>query len=78
MVRLATALLIIGGLNWLSIGLFQFDFVAWIFGGPAALVSRIVYCLVGISAIIELFYLPRMRRIESTTTTRVERIDRAA
>ncbi len=78
MVRLATVLLIIGGINWGLIGLFQFDLVAGIFGGPTALLTRIVYCLVGLSAIFELFYLPRMRRIEPTNTISVDRTDRAA
>lgn len=49
--KLFLSLLIIGGLNWGLIGLFQFDLVAFIFGGMASLVSRIVYTLVGISAI---------------------------
>lgn len=49
--KLFLALLIIGGLNWGLIGLFQFDLVASLFGGMASLVSRIVYTLVGISAI---------------------------
>lgn len=50
--KLALALLIIGGLNWGAIGIFQFDVVAWIFGGQAAIVSRIIYTLVGIAALI--------------------------
>lgn len=49
--RIALALLIIGGINWGSLGLFRFDIVAWIFGGQAAIVSRIVYVLVGIAAL---------------------------
>ncbi|CAM3546435.1 DUF378 domain-containing protein [Marinicrinis lubricantis] len=44
-------LLIVGGLNWLLVGLFDFDLVAAIFGDQDALLSRIVYVLVGISAI---------------------------
>ena len=44
--KIALFLLIIGGLNWGSIGLFRFDIVAWIFGGQTAVVSRIVYTLV--------------------------------
>ena len=44
-------LLIIGGLNWLLVGAFQFDLVAALFGGPDALIARIVYILVGLSAI---------------------------
>ena len=49
---------IIGGINWGLIGIFQFDLVAFIFGGQAAVVSRIIYVLVGISAIwcISLFF----------------------
>lgn len=49
--KIALILLIIGGLNWGSIGLFQFDCVAAIGGGQAGLVSRIIYTLVAISAI---------------------------
>lgn len=47
----ALAILIIGGLNWLLVGLFQFDLVANLFGGQDSLLSRIVYILVGLSAI---------------------------
>ncbi|MDR5658053.1 DUF378 domain-containing protein [Serpentinicella sp. ANB-PHB4] len=47
--RLALVLVIIGALNWGLIGLFQFDLVASIFGGQSALLSRVVYTLVGIS-----------------------------
>ena len=46
-------LLIIGGLNWALVGLFGFDLVATIFGEMSAL-SRIVYVLVGISAIVQI------------------------
>ncbi len=40
-------LVIIGAINWLLVGAFQFDLVAWLFGGQGAVISRIVYCLVG-------------------------------
>ena len=49
--KIALIILIIGGINWGSIGLFQFDIVAWIFGGLGAIVSRIIYTLVALSAI---------------------------
>ena len=49
--RIALALAIIGGLNWGSVGLFGFDIVAWLFGGQTAIVSRVVFVLVGLSAI---------------------------
>ncbi len=40
-------LTIIGAINWLLVGVFQFDLVAWIFGGQAALISRIIYTVIG-------------------------------
>ena len=49
--KLALTIAIIGGLNWGSIGIFQFDIVAWIFGGQSAIVSRIIYILVGLAAV---------------------------
>lgn len=47
---LALVLLVVGGLNWGLVGLFQFDLVATIFGA-ASLLSNIVYILVGLSAL---------------------------
>lgn len=49
--KIALALAVIGGINWGLVGLFQFDLVAWIFGGSSALGSRIVYGLVGVAAL---------------------------
>ena len=49
--RIALVLAIIGGLNWGSVGLFRFDIVAYLFGGQTAPVSRVVYILVGLSAL---------------------------
>lgn len=49
--RISLILLIVGGLNWGSIGLFKFDLVSWLFGGQADLISRIIYTVVGLSAI---------------------------
>lgn len=46
-------LVIVGGLNWLLVGLFDFDLVAALFGDLSPL-SRIVYVLVGVSAIVQL------------------------
>ena len=48
--KLALVLLIIGGLNWGLVGIFSFDLVAWLFGGLGAVISRIVYILVALSA----------------------------
>ena len=49
--KIALTLLIIGGINWGSVGIFQFDLVAFICGGQTGIVSRIIYTLVGLSAI---------------------------
>lgn len=49
--RIALILNIIGGLNWGLIGIFKFDLVAWIFGGQDAVMSRIIYTLVGLAAV---------------------------
>ena len=49
--KISLALVIIGALNWGSIGLFQFDLFAWIFGGQGAILSRIVYTLVALAGI---------------------------
>ncbi|KKB38738.1 DUF378 domain-containing protein [Bacillus thermotolerans] len=54
---IALILLIVGGLNWLLVGLFQFDLVASIFGGQESWLSRLVYILVGLSALYSLKFL---------------------
>lgn len=49
--RIALILVIIGALNWGSIGIFGFDFVAWMFGGQGSIISRIIFTIVGIAGI---------------------------
>ena len=49
--RIALILLIVGGLNWGSVGLFGFDLVAFACGSSASLISRVVYTLVGLAAL---------------------------
>ena len=49
--KICILLLIVGGLNWGLVGLFRFDLVAWLFGGSASVLSRIVYSLAGLSAL---------------------------
>ena len=49
--RIALILVIIGALNWGSVGLFAFDGVAFICGGQLAVLSRIIYALVGIAGL---------------------------
>lgn len=45
-------LVIVGALNWLLVGLLQFDLVAWAFGGQDAIVSRVIYVLVGVAGLV--------------------------
>jgi len=65
--RIALAILIIGGINWGGVGLFQFDLVAWIFGGQGAIVSRIIYTLVALSALWCITLLFRERDTQDST-----------
>ena len=62
--KIALVLAIIGGLNWGSIGLFGFDLVAALFGGPASLMSRVIYSLVGLAAVWCISLLFRENRAE--------------
>lgn len=49
--KIALLIVIIGAVNWGTIGIFGFDIVAWIFGGQAAIVSRIIYTLVFVAGL---------------------------
>ncbi len=49
--KIALILVIVGALNWGSVGLFSFDAVAWIGGGSTALLSRIIYILVALAGV---------------------------
>ena len=49
--KIALILTVIGALNWGSIGIFNFDLVAWLCGGSMSLLSRIVYTLVALAGI---------------------------
>lgn len=49
--KIALLLVIVGGLNWGLVGLFNFDLVAWMFGSQMAIASRIVYTIIAIAAI---------------------------
>lgn len=52
--RIALFFTIIGAINWGLIGFFQFDLVASLFGGTDSMLSRIIYCLVGIAGLINI------------------------
>ena len=64
--RIALILTVVGALNWGSIGLFQFDIVAWIVGGQDALLSRIIYTVVALAGIWCISLLFRERESEDT------------
>ena len=49
--KIALLLIIVGALNWGLVGLFSFDLVAWIFGGAAAIMSRIIYTLIALAGV---------------------------
>jgi uncharacterized membrane protein YuzA (DUF378 family) len=57
--RLALVLVIIGALNWLLVGLFQYDLVASLFGGQSAFLSRTVYSIVGLAGLYSISLLFR-------------------
>ncbi len=48
---IALILTIIGSINWGLVGIFQFDLVAWLFGGAGAIVSRIIYTVIGLAGL---------------------------
>lgn len=58
---IAIILVVVGGLNWGLVGIFNFDLVAAIFG-DATLISRIAYVLVGISAVYVLLISGKLER----------------
>ena len=59
--RLSLILVIVGALNWGSVGLFRFDLVAWLCGGADSIVARIIYTVVALAGIwcISLLFRPR-------------------
>ena len=67
---IALVLLIVGGLNWLLVGAFNFDLVAAVFGDMSPL-SRIVYILVGLSALCILFMSAKLTRSIGNRSTAV-------
>lgn len=60
---IALILSIIGCLNWGLVGIFRFDLVAWLFGGSGALLSRIVYTLVGLAGLWSISFLFRKNSV---------------
>ncbi|MBN2169804.1 MAG: DUF378 domain-containing protein [Candidatus Krumholzibacteriota bacterium] len=59
---IVTVLLVVGGLNWGLVGIFQWDLVAAIFGGSGAAVARVIYTLVGLCAIYQIIFWRAIQR----------------
>lgn len=59
---LAIILVIVGALNWGLVGLFNFDLVAFIFGGPMTFLSKVVYSLVGLAGAYMIYLLTKLKR----------------
>lgn len=60
---IALILAIVGCLNWGLVGLFQFDLVAWLFGGTGALLSRLVFTVVGLAGLWCVSFLFRRKAV---------------
>ena len=60
---IALILSIVGCLNWGLVGIFGFDLVAWLFGGTGALLSRLVYTVVGLSGLWCISFLFRKNSV---------------
>ena len=60
---LALILSIIGSLNWGLVGIFQFDLVAWLFGGQDSLFSRIIYTVIGLAGLWLVSFLFRRNKV---------------
>ena len=67
--RLSLVLVIIGAINWGLVGLFQFDLIAFLFGGQAALISRVLYTIVGAAGLWSISMLFTGREREERTAT---------
>ncbi len=61
--KLALILLVIGGINWGLVGIFELDLVAFLFGGAASIISRVIYILVALSAVWCITFLFRSRSL---------------
>ena len=49
--KICLVLIVIGAINWGLVGIFQFDLVAWLFGGADAIISRIIYTVIALAGI---------------------------
>lgn len=69
---IALTLVIVGGLNWLLVGAFQFDLVAFLFGSQIAPLARVIYVLVGLAALYSVSFYRLVDVRDITRTRRVQ------
>lgn len=62
----ALILSIIGCVNWGLVGIFQFDLVAWLFGGSGTLLSRLIYTIVALAGLWSITFLFRRDSVTGT------------
>lgn len=64
--KICLLLSIIGSLNWGLVGLFQFDLVAWLFGGSDSIIARIIYTVIALAGVwcISLLFRDKTEVIE--------------
>lgn len=58
----AIVLVVVGGINWLLIGLFKFDLVRAIFG-DMTIITRLIYIIVGVSAFYLILNAPKFKKL---------------
>ncbi len=61
--KISLILVIVGALNWGSVGIFGFDAVSWLCGGPDSVIARIIFALVGLAGIWCISLLFREREV---------------
>lgn len=59
--KLILTLVIIGAINWGSIGIFGLDIVGALFGGQGAFISRVIYAIVGLAGLWALTFYTKLR-----------------
>ena len=69
--KIALVLAIIGGVNWGLIGLLQFDLVAFLFGGQASMLSRVIYTIVGAAGVWSISMLFTSREARNARDTQM-------
>lgn len=65
--KISLILVILGALNWGSVGIFQLDIISWMFGGQGAMVSRILYTLIALAGVWCVSLLFREREVSRLT-----------